>query len=108
MRWHCCVGPPRRSMRSTTSTASRGATATSELMSYQIFSRLVDVLEGEPLQKLHTCSFNGAEAWRLLTKKYAPTTALRGMQLMLSVVNAPRAKTQKDVSKCIDIWEARV
>ena len=80
----------------------------SEQISYQIFSRLVDVLEGEPLQKLHTCDFNGAEAWRLLTKKYAPTTALRGMQLMLSVVNAPKAKTHKDVSKCIDIWETRV
>ena len=77
-------------------------------ISLQIFYQLSLRLEGEPLQKLHTCGQSGLEAWRQLHRKYAPTTALRGMQLMMSVVNPPKAKSPKDVSKCLDVWETRL
>ena len=77
-------------------------------VSLQIFYHLSNHLEGDALQKMHICNQSGVEGWRLLHKQYAPTTALRSMQLMMSVVNAPKAKSPREVSKCIDVWENRV
>ena len=56
-----------------------------ERLSGQLFN-LITMTSGEPLQLLHNCYYNGAEAWRRLTKRYSPSSPLRAMQLMMQVI----------------------
>lgn len=77
-------------------------------LSGELFNTLTTLLSGEPSQRLHNCNFNGAEAWRKLTKRYSPSTPLRAMQLMLQVVTPEKAKHVKDVPNLVERWETRV
>ena len=51
---------------------------------------------------------NGAEAWRKLSKRYAPTTPLRGMYLMMQVVGPKRAGSPQEVASSVEKWETHV
>jgi len=79
-----------------------------ERLSGELFNVISTTVKGEPLQLLHNCDFNGAEAWRRLSKRYSPSTPLRAMQLMIQVVNPGKSKNLKDIQNHIDRWEARV
>ena len=57
---------------------------------------------------LHTSEFSGFEAWRKLSKRYSPTTPMRGMQLMMAAINPGKAKGLEEVAIRIDRWEAKV
>ena len=74
----------------------------------QLFNVITTMVTGEPLQLMHNCDFNGAEAWRRLSKRYSPTSPLRMMQLMLQVVSPERAKHVKDIPNIVERWETRV
>ena len=45
-----------------------------ERLSGELFNIISTTVKGEPLQLLHNCDFNGAEAWRRLSKRYSPST----------------------------------
>ena len=77
-------------------------------LSSGIFNILGTSVKGEPLQMLHTSGFSGFEAWRKLSKKYSPTTPMRGMQLMMAAINPGKAKGLEEVAIHIDRWEAKV
>ena len=53
-----------------------------EKLSGELFNILSTTVQGEALQLMHNCDFNGAEAWRRLSKRYSPSTPLRAMQLL--------------------------
>ncbi len=73
-----------------------------------MFNILVNTLKGETLQLMHHCGYNGAGAWRRLSKQQFPGMALRAMQLMLHVVNPGQTKNFKDVPQIIVKWETKV
>ena len=50
------------------------------------FNILTTSLEGELLETLYNCNFNGLEAWRRLSKRFSPTTPLRAMQRLRRAV----------------------
>ena len=75
-------------------------------LSSGIFNILI--IKGEPLQMLHTSGFSGFEAWRKLSKRYSPTTPMRGMQLMMAASNPGKVKGLEEVAIHIDRWEAKV
>ena len=77
-------------------------------ISSAIFSLLGTMVKGEPLQILYNSNFSGVEAWRKLTKRYSPTTPMRGMQLMMATINPGKAKRTEDISGFIDKWETKV
>jgi len=77
-------------------------------LSAAIFNILGTLVKGEPLQMLHTSGFSGLEAWRKLSKRYSPTTPMRGMQLMMAAINPGKAKRLEEVATHIDRWEAKV
>ena len=83
-------------------------TENTERISSELFNTLTVLLAGEPLQLLHNCNYNGAEAWRKLAKRYSPSTPLRAMQLMLQVVSPEKVKQLKDVPNRIESWETRI
>ena len=72
------------------------------------FNILGTVMKGEPRQILFNSNFSGAEAWRKLTKRYSPTTPMRGMQLPLATISPGRPKKLEDTSVSIDKWETKV
>ena len=78
-----------------------------ERLSGQLFN-LITMTSGEPLQLLHNCNYNGAEAWRRLTKRYSPSSPLRAMQLMMQVIAPEKAKSVTDVRNIIEKWVSRV
>jgi len=77
-------------------------------MSGQIFNIISTTVKGEALQLLHNCGYNGAEAWRTLSKRYSPSTPLRAMQLMLQAVNPGKCRSLKEVPSQLDRWESKV
>ena len=77
-------------------------------LSSGIFNILGTLVKGELLQMLHTSGFSGLEAWRKLSKRYSPTTPMRGMQLMMAAINPGKAKGLEEVMIHIDRWEAKV
>ena len=64
-------------------------------------------LEGEPLQMLYNCNFNGLEAWRRSSKRYSPTT-VQVMQLVLQIISLEKTKDLKHVWSHIDWWESKI
>ena len=66
------------------------------------------MVEGEPLQILYNSNFSGLEAWRKLSKRYSPTTPMRGMQLLLATFNQGKAKKLDETIGFIDKWETKV
>ena len=79
-----------------------------EQMSGELFQILTQLAAGEPLQVLHNCAYNGVEAWRCLVMRYAPSTPLRTMQLLLGILNPEKPKSNKEIPNTIDRWEHRV
>ena len=77
-------------------------------LSSGIFNILGTLVKGEPLQLLHMNGFSGFEAWRKLSKRYSPTTPMRGMQLMMAAINPGKAKGLEEVAVHIDRWEANI
>ena len=77
-------------------------------LSGELFNIISTMVQGEALQLMHNCDFNGAEAWRRLARRYAPSTPLRAMQLMLQIVNPGRATSVKEIPNIVDRWETRV
>ena len=77
-------------------------------LSSGIFNILGTLVKGEPLQILHTSGFSGFEAWRKFSKRYSPTTPMRGMQLMMAAINPGKAKGLEEVAIHIDRWDAKV
>ena len=77
-------------------------------LSGELFNVLTTSLEGEPLQMLYNCNFNGLEAWRRLSKRYSPTTPSRAMQLMLQIISPEKTKDLKHVQSHIDEWESKI
>ena len=66
-----------------------------EQMSGELFQILTQLAAGEPLQVLHNCAYNGIEAQRRLVKRFAPSTPLRAMQLLLGDLEPREAKEQQ-------------
>ena len=62
------------------------------------------LVQGEALQLLHNCDYEGAEAWRRLSRRYSLSTPLRAMQLMLQIVSPAKAKSVKEITNIIDKW----
>ena len=79
-----------------------------EKLSNELFNIISTMVQGEALQVLHNCDYNGAEAWRRLSRRYSPSTPLRAMQLMLQVVNPGKAKNVKEILCIVDKWETTV
>jgi len=79
-----------------------------EQISGQIFNIISTTVKGEALQLMHNCGYNGAEAWRRLSKRYSPSTPLRAMQLMLQAVNPGKCRSLKEVPSQLDRWESKV
>ena len=79
-----------------------------ERLSGQLFNLITTMTSGEPLQLLHNCNYNGAEAWRQLAKRYSPSSPLRAMQLMMQVIAPEKAKSVTDIRTIIEKWESRV
>ena len=79
-----------------------------EHISGQIFNIISTTVKGEALQLMHNCGYNGAEAWRRLSKRYSPSTPLRAMQLMLQAVNPGKCRSLKEVPSQLDRWESKV
>jgi len=77
-------------------------------ISGELFNVISTMVQGEALQLLHNCDYNGAEAWRRLSRRYSPSTPLRAMQLMLQIVSPGKAKSVKELPNIIDKWESRV
>ena len=73
-------------------------------LSSGIFNILGTSVKGEPIQMLHTSGFT----WRKLSKRYSPTTPMRGMQLMMAAINPGKAKGLEEVAIHIDRREAKV
>ena len=56
--------------------------------STMVYNRLITLLSGSALIIHQTVPQEcGFEVWRLLNKRYNPTTPMRGIQLMLRVMN---------------------
>ena len=47
-------------------------------VSGELFNVLTTSLEGEPLQMLYNCNFNGLEAWRRLSKRHSANNTVKG------------------------------
>ena len=77
-------------------------------ISGELFNVISTMVQGEALQLLHNCDYNGAGAWRRLSRKYSPSTPLRAMQLMLQIASPGKAKSVKETPNIIDKWESRV
>ena len=77
-------------------------------LSSGIFNILGTLVKDEPLQMLHTSGYSGFEAWRKLSKRYSPTTPMRGMQLMMAAISPGKAKGLEEVAIHIDRCEAKV
>ena len=77
-------------------------------LSSGIYNILGTLVKGELLQMLHTSGFSGFEAWRKTSKRYSPTTTMKGMQLMMAAINPGKAKGLEEVAIHIDRWEAKV
>ena len=73
-------------------------------ISGELFNVISTRVQGEALQLLHNCDYNGAEAWRRLSRRYSPSTPSRAMQLMLQIVSPGRAKSVKEIPNIIDKW----
>ena len=84
-----------------------GEEEVAEKLSGQLFNLISTMVNGEPLQLMHNCGYNGAEAWRRLAKRYSPSSPMRMMQLMMQVVAPEKAKSVKDLPNMIERWEAR-
>ena len=81
-----------------------------EEISSRIFIQLTQLVEvgSESMDILQNSDSCGAEAWRRLTRRFAPTTPLRGMHLMMQAVNPKRATQPREVAKIIERWETNV
>ena len=73
-----------------------------------LFNQLAMLMKGESMQIMHNSNFSGCEAWRRLTKRYSPTTPVRGLQLMMSVVSPQKIKKGNKVLEMIERWEAKL
>ena len=78
-----------------------------EDISAGIFNQLVQVVDigSESMDILQNSNCCGLAAWRKLIKRFAPTTPLRGMHLMMQVVTPKKALQPKDVAKSVEKWE---
>ena len=75
-------------------------------ISTMVYNRIIHHLEGPPLT-IHqgVGDENGLEVWRLLNKRYSPVTPMRGIQLMLKVMNPGKILKGRDIQACINKWE---
>lgn len=77
--------------------------------STMIYNRLITHLNGGALVIHQTVTREcGHEVWRLLHKRYNPVTPMRGIQLMLRVINPGRVQKGQDVQVTINKWEGQV
>ena len=74
-----------------------------------IYNRLVLHLKGDAFT-VHqgVAAENGLEVWRRLVQRFAPTSPMRGLQLMLRVVAPSPATGEDDVPVAIGRWERDV
>ena len=72
-----------------------------------LFNQIAMLLGGESIHIMHNSNFSGTEARRRLTKRCSPTTPVRGLQLMMSVVS-PQKITKGKVLEMIERWETKV
>ena len=79
-----------------------------ERLSGELFNLITTMTSGEPLQLLHNCNYNGAEAWRRLAKRHSPSSPLRAMQLLMQVIAHEKAKRVTDIRNIIEKWESMV
>ena len=54
------------------------------------------------MQSMHNSNFSGTEAWLRLAKRCSPTTPVRGLQLMMSVVSPQKISKGNTVLEMID------
>ena len=57
---------------------------------------------------IHNSNFSVTEAWRHFTKRFSPTTPVRGLQLMISVVSPRKITMGNKVREMIERWETKV
>ena len=72
------------------------------------FNQIAMLMKGESMQIMHNSNFSGTEAWRRLTKRYSPTTPVRGLQLMMSVVSPQKITKGNKVLEMIERWETKI
>ena len=73
-----------------------------------LFNQIAMLMKGESMQIMHNSNFSGTEAWRRLTKRYSPTTPVRGLQLMMSVVSPQKITKGNKVLEMIERWETKI
>jgi hypothetical protein len=77
--------------------------------STMVYNRLITLLSGSALIIHQTVPQEcGFEVWRLLNKRYNPTTPMRGIQLMLRVMNPGKVPKGQDVQTFINRWEGHI
>ena len=75
------------------------------LHSTMVYNRLITLLSGGALVIHQSVPAEcGDEVWRLLHKRYNPMTPMRGIQLMLRVMNPGKVQKGQDINK----WEGMV
>jgi hypothetical protein len=74
-----------------------------------VYNRLIPYLSGGALAIHQSVPEEcGHEVWRLLHKRFNPTTPMRGIQMMLRVMNPGRVPKGQDVQTFISKWEGQV
>ena len=74
-----------------------------------LFNQIAMLMRGESMQIIHNSNFSGTEeAWRHFTKRYSPTTPVRGLQLTISVVSPRKITKGNKVREMIERWETKV
>ena len=71
-------------------------------------NQIAMLMRGESIHIMHNSNFSGTEARRRLTKRCSPTTPVRGLQLMMSVVSPKKVTKGNKVLEMIDRWETKV
>ena len=76
------------------------------LHSTMVYNRLTTLLGGAALVTHQSVPAEcGHEVWRLLHQRYNPMTPMRGIQLMLRVMNPGKVQKGQDVQTFINKWE---
>ena len=77
--------------------------------SAMLYNRFVHLLSG-PALTLHqsVVGENGLEVWRLLKRRYDPTTTLRNLHLWLKIMNPGKVKKSQDFLAQVNRWEVWV
>ena len=70
-------------------------------------NRLLSLVSSTSFQIVQSCDGNGLEAWRLLSRRFNPTTPASCVSLMTQIINFKVARTEEVLSAIVR-WDALV